>query len=151
MIPRTRDEEHVLFNKIEHRMAELRKTRPNLSVEGQIVFGDFDDADLDDQTETVPAVTELERAYANNRSCHLGPGKDFGSASEWGEDIGSPAAPLEKAAITGDLSKRSSGPGRVRIEKVEIDGEEWAFGYNHKGECVYSRDPDTLAALGRAS
>ncbi len=39
-----------------------------------------------------------------------------------------------------DLSKASSGPGQVRLEKTVFDGgETWLSGFDHQGEEMFSR------------
>jgi hypothetical protein len=48
-------------------------------------------------------------------------------------------SPEEMTPAKRDLSKASSGPGRIRLEKVKLDGETWLFGYGSKGEEVFAR------------
>lgn len=37
----------------------------------------------------------------------------------------------------GNLSKASSGPGRVRVEVREIDGVKFQFGFNYAGDEIF--------------
>jgi hypothetical protein len=48
-------------------------------------------------------------------------------------------SPSEMTLAKRDLRKASSGPGRVRLEKMPIDGEVWLFGFDSNGEEVFSR------------
>jgi hypothetical protein len=53
----------------------------------------------------------------------------------WDEEF--TTAPIVK----GDLSKASSGYGKIRLEKVfdAETGQTWVDGYDHEGKCVYTR------------
>ena len=46
-------------------------------------------------------------------------------------------APIKTREV--NLEKRSSARGRVRLEKAVVDGETWVLGYDHRGECVYTK------------
>jgi hypothetical protein len=48
--------------------------------------------------------------------------------------------PEEMTLAKRDLSKASSGPGMVRLEKTTLENNEvWLTGYDHQGEEVFSK------------
>ena len=63
-------------------------------------------------------------------------------------EAGAAPSPARKAADadpSGDPTKASSGPGRVRFEKTLIDGVEFELGYDHLGKCISTRLADAVS------
>lgn len=68
----------------------------------------------------------------------FGLGKSGVGDCRWDEQI---TGPLAKTEACSDLSKRSSAPGQIRCEETEIKetGEVMINGYDHAGECVFTK------------
>jgi hypothetical protein len=55
-------------------------------------------------------------------------------------------SPEEMNLVKRGLSKASSGPGRIRLEKTVIDGELWVIQYDHLGQEIGCYQPVEDAA-----
>jgi len=60
----------------------------------------------------------------------------------WADTVGGSTSKFETDAVR-DLAKCSSSPFKIRLETraVDVDGvsENWTFGYDHTGQCVFNR------------
>ena len=114
--------------------------RPNVPPPCALEFQDFftiddnDDSDLDDNdwlTGGDDLVGDIVHKIVAD-ALH----KSVSTADATWDEVLTVSAPVEKRGS--QFEKRSSSRDKILLEKTEIDGESWVFGYDHLGKCVHS-------------